>query len=573
MVINNPNMQNLKKAVKRLVSAGVVITPDAFRALKNSSNPLKITLIFLKNTKKDEIDETDIFQIEKKLFLETTNSTKLNIDPVESTSNDEVKKIIHSIPRRIPRRIPRKNFNTKVKHNIQNENKALNSIKNKNIQNIDKDIKTTEYQTFIRTKFEDLSGIHNFEPQLSVIKNPQLTGEFIGTVDDLLSYFQDRYRKLSQIFRGRIDIPNIIPISEIRGREKLLSIIGMVIDKNITAESAKIYLDDPSSEKEIEVIIPRKNPSLIEISNQILDDSVICISGFMNRGKMIANDIQLPDIPLHRKQNRAENPIHVAFLSDIHIGSKEFLSKPMDNLIKFLNGELGNTKVQKVGLQTKYVLFGGDVVDGVGIYPNQHDDLSIDSIEDQYDAFANFIDQIPSDTQIVIIPGNHDMTRSAEPQPQIDPKYIPQLNNMSNVHMLANPSQIDIHGVKILLYHCTSMPDIMNHIPGAPQDKPEEIMRYMLKARHLAPIWGTKTPIAAEAEDHLVIDQVPDIFHGGHIHINGEGYYRGVQIVNSGTMQSQTSFQKSLNIIPTPGRLTVTNLKDFSINHINLLNP
>lgn len=94
-------------------------------------------------------------------------------------------------------------------------------------------------------------------------------------------------------------------------------------------------------------------------------------------------------------------------------------------------------------------------------------------------------------------------------------------------------------------------------------------MKQMLRARHLAPLWGARTPIATEAKDHLVISNVPDVFHGGHIHINGEGNHRGVRIVNSGTMQDQTGFQKSLNIEPTPGIVSVLNLQTLSWNSLN----
>jgi DNA polymerase II small subunit len=121
------------------------------------------------------------------------------------------------------------------------------------------------------------------------------------------------------------------------------------------------------------------------------------------------------------------------------------------------------------------------------------------------------------------------------------------------------------------MYHCTSLPDITNHLPGLPIEKPVEVMKQMLRSRHLAPIWGARTPIAFEPSDHLVIDPIPDIFHGGHIHINGEGSYGGVRIINSGTMQQQTKYQKSLNIVPTPGQVTLTNLKDGSWSKLDFL--
>jgi DNA polymerase II small subunit len=321
----------------------------------------------------------------------------------------------------------------------------------------------------------------------------------------------------------------------------------------------------------LDVIVPSSNSVLVEECQRLMYDSVICVLGFLKFGKLIANEILLPDLPKYRDHRRAEIPVHVAYLSDIHIGSKHFLPEPMEKFIDFLNGNYGNSKLQALGEQTKYVLFGGDVVDGVGIYPNQLDDLEIDSINDQYDVFAQFVERIPEDVEVIVIPGNHDMVRSAEPQPSIDPIYTPALSSFDNVHLLPNPTQVALHEVHVLMYHCTSLPDITNHIPGLPIEQPVEVMKQMLRSRHLAPIWGARTPIAFEPSDHLVIDPIPDIFHGGHIHINGEGSYGGVRIINSGTMQDQTSYQKSLNIVPTPGQVTLTNLKDGNWSKIDFL--
>ncbi|MHA2251930.1 MAG: metallophosphoesterase, partial [Candidatus Kariarchaeaceae archaeon] len=296
-----------------------------------------------------------------------------------------------------------------------------------------------------------------------------------------------------------------------------------------------------------------------------------CVVGFQSKGKIIANEVLFPDIPTLRKRRRAPIPVHVAFLSDLHIGSRNFLSEPFDRFIEFLNGNFGNRKMKALGNQTKYVLVCGDAVDGIGIYPNQNSELLLQSYSDQYDEFTGFVERIPEDVELIMIPGNHDMVRPAEPQPRILAEHVPSLDKMQNVHLLSNPSQISLHSVEVLMYHCTSIFDIMNHVPGLPIDKPIEAMKHMLKTRHLAPIWGAKTPIAAENHDYLTIDRVPDILHGGHVHINGVGVYRGVQIVNSGTMQAQTDYQKSLNIVPTPGQVSLLNLRTFDWNSINLL--
>jgi DNA polymerase II small subunit len=96
-------------------------------------------------------------------------------------------------------------------------------------------------------------------------------------------------------------------------------------------------------------------------------------------------------------------------------------------------------------------------------------------------------------------------------------------------------------------------------------------MKILLKSRHLSPIYGNRTPIAPESEDMLVIEDVPDIFHAGHVHMTEVGRYKGTLIVNSGAWQRQTKFQQTMGITPTPGICILVNLgnlqsfkKDFN---------
>ena len=74
-------------------------------------------------------------------------------------------------------------------------------------------------------------------------------------------------------------------------------------------------------------------------------------------------------------------------------------------------------------------------------------------------------------------------------------------------------------------------------------------------------IYGRRTPIAPESEDRLFISRIPDIFQTGHTHIAGDETYKGVTLLNSGTFQYQTSYQRSMNINPTTGQTYIINLK------------
>src|SRR5206468_783549 len=151
-----------------------------------------------------------------------------------------------------------------------------------------------------------------------------------------------------------------------------------------------------------------------------------------------------------------------------------------------------------------------DVVDGIGVYPRQDEELTIDDIYGQYEALARMIAALPDRLAVVMLPGNHDAVRPAEPQPAF-PMSIQKLFD-SNVIFAGNPSLLSLEGVRVLAYHGRSMDDLVSAIPGLSYQRPLDGMKAMLRLRHLAPIYGGKTPIAPEAEDHLIIDEIPDIF-------------------------------------------------------------
>jgi len=119
------------------------------------------------------------------------------------------------------------------------------------------------------------------------------------------------------------------------------------------------------------------------------------------------------------------------------------------------------------------------------------------------------------------------------------------------------------------MHHGNSILDINAAIPAISHETSIPAMVRMLENRHLVPIYGKRTPIAPESEDRLVISRVPDIFQTGHTHIAGDDTYKGVTLINSGTFQYQTSYQKSMNINPTAGLTYFINLKLLQRTQIN----
>ncbi len=379
-----------------------------------------------------------------------------------------------------------------------------------------------------------------------------------GSIDDFIEYFRSRYKKLKKFIErkaGRKGIP-IENINKYRGMDDVF-IVGIVSEVDWTKSgNLRVKLEDLTDE--ITVIFPKEKVGN-ELPDDILLDEVIGVIGKISQNKvMIAKEVIRPTLT-KSKIRKAEEEVYLLCLSDIHVGSKEFLSKEFEKLIRFLNGQVNNSLEEKIVSKLKYICIAGDLVDGVGIYPGQEEDLYEIDIFNQYEEISCYLEQIPEHISIIISPGNHDIVRPAEPQPRL-PDDIIKLFNRDNIYFVGNPCCLNIHGLDYLIYHGRSFDDLVSQVRTATYENPFTIMKELIKRRLLCPTYGGRCPIAPEHNDYLVIEKDIDILHTGHIHINGYGIYRGVALVNSGTFQTQTDFQKRMGINPTPAIAPILNL-------------
>ncbi len=405
------------------------------------------------------------------------------------------------------------------------------------------------------------------DPDLKVYDEYNITGKSrsTGDISDFLDYFRNRFEKLSRILRERGPaVKDIETLKKVKYTDTV-RVIGMVYEKRVTKNGhTLIIIEDPTDQ--LTVLVPKDNEALIAKAASILPDEVIAVEGkFSRRTKselFIASDIIQPDIP-PKHAKTANEDIALAMLSDTHVGSNLFLEKTFR---KFLNWINGNGPRKDLAGRVKYITIAGDLVDGVGVYPGQEEELAILDIYQQYEAFERLMEEIPEYIEVIIIPGNHDAVRVADPQPAIPRELLPDLYNLDNFHILGSPSMVSLHGVDVLLYHGQSIHSYVPYLSGFDYTVPERFGIEALKRRHLHVVYGDKPPLAPEKEDFLVIERVPDIIHVGDVHRNGYAHYKGVTIVNSGTWQDITPFQIKQGHHPTPGNLPVITLMDRRLN-------
>ncbi len=423
---------------------------------------------------------------------------------------------------------------------------------------------------------------------INVIMNPDRDSVGSGgSVEDFLDLFNDRFNRIKQIYMSRIDTKNSISPLEARERKEhrhrkslrnggrhsrrtVHKVIGMVKNKRISrSRNVIVEIEDPKGD--ILCVIPgnRKGlngKELLEKGNALLLDEVTCLSGHIDQdGRMIAKDVIFPDIPTAATTGRADRTVYAAFISDLHFGSKEFLEDDFDRFIDWLRGVDVEDSEKKIVQNIRYLFVAGDLVDGIGVYPNQRDDLLIPDIYKQYAQLTAKLRRVPERVKIVCIPGNHDACRRALPKPPLPREFAAPLYDLGNqIMILGDPCQVVVEGVNILITHGDSLDDLVTAIPGMSYKAPAEPMKYLLKKRHLTPLYGGKTQLAPLSRDWMVIDTPPDIVHFGHAHHNAMDTYRGVQIINSGTFQAQTEFMRKQGIEPTPGIVSVVNLRNLA---------
>ncbi len=407
----------------------------------------------------------------------------------------------------------------------------------------------------------------DYDSDIRIIKDITGNSTCEGTTQDFVKLFASRFDVLrKQLRTQRRELANVIPISRMkRSGLKDIQLIGIVNDIRTTQNGNRLLeLEDDTGT--VTAIVLQSNREVFLSAQSIVSDEIIGIVGQMSKkgDLFLVNSVIFPDISLHNRKHVAAEPVYAAFLSDIHVGSKEFMDKQWFAFLRWINGDLGNTRQKTVAGKIKYLVVPGDIVDGIGIYPNQEKELSIIDLYKQYETLAEYFTRIPEHICIILQPGNHDAVRPAEPQPTFD-KAIQKLFSANDVTFVANPSYFSLHNVEILSYHGSSLLDYATNIQHLQYNEPVEIMKVMLQKRHLAPMYGGYTPLAPEHIDYMIIDQIPDIFVTGHVHLATLGEYRGVTLINASSWQAQTGYQKMLNFIPDPAKLPIVDLQSGKV--------
>ena len=389
---------------------------------------------------------------------------------------------------------------------------------------------------------------------------------------DFVRLFNSRYKAMEKILQGRPELKNVMSIARVNGKKDRdhVSAIGLVKEKQTTKnKNIMLTLEDTSGE--IKVLINKNKPELYGQAKNIILDETLGVVGVNGDKIIFANNILWPDVPISKELKKHPEDIYSIFLSDLHIGSKDFLPEEFDKFLRWINCELGNEAQREIAKKVKYIFIAGDLIDGCGIYPDQDKELLINDVYKQYEECARLLKKIPERIQIIVCPGNHDAMRIAEPQPILYKDFAKPLFELPNITFVSNPSLVniasnkDFSGFDVLIYHGYSFDYFVANVDEIRQnggyDRGDLIMKFLLKRRHLAPTHTSTLYMPDPNNDPLVISKIPDFFISGHIHKSVAANYRNITMICGSCWQSKTAFQEKVGHNPEPGRVPIVNLK------------
>ncbi|RMF06518.1 DNA-directed DNA polymerase II small subunit [Candidatus Woesearchaeota archaeon] len=391
-------------------------------------------------------------------------------------------------------------------------------------------------------------------------------------VRDFSLYYNKRYQSLQHLLSSRQELQNVTSIARVLAKKdrENLSIIGIVSDISLSRNgNLMLTLEDPTGE--IKVVVSKSKPELFKAARDIVLDEVIGVAGANGNRVVFATNIIWPDIPAMTEQKRSPDEAFAIFLSDIHVGSNNFLPDEFNRFLDWISGNAGSPSQREIASKVRYVFIAGDIVDGVGVYPGQESELVIPDIEKQYESAAELLSRIPSHIPLIICPGNHDAGRIAEPQLKLGTGFSKALSNLPNAVFVSNPAVVRIHsspsfpGFNVLMYHGYSFDYFIANVDSirtqGGYDRADLMMRFLLQRRHLAPTQGSTLYIPDPDMDPLVIQHVPDFFVSGHIHKCSVSNYKGTTLISGSCWQSTTDFQRKVGHHPEPARVPIVNLQ------------
>ena len=396
---------------------GIILSPEAYQLIASSDNPLNLSseiIVKLKsgnysndmvpvdvNTLKNmeglnlklgrEVQETKTPQqkeeikpleekpkqptIEKPQSIEDKKATTMETKPLDSEKPsietkpiEEKQGTIETKPKEIEKPVeekPQPSIETKPKEKPKNPGYASEHVVKIEDAEVSEDTKLKYKRNLTESKV-------NFD-KYKVLKDTSNKSYTSGEIGNLIEYFQNRYKKLSGILSKRPELRIWQKINEITEDQTDLNLIVMITDIRST-KNGHYLIEVEDDTGSLPILVSKDNDELLRAAKNLMKDEVIGVIAQKRAGQSenqlaICQNLIDPGVP---RMPRKEVDFGTVFTSDIHIGSVTFLEDAFVRFTRWLNGDFGNEQQREMANNVKYMIVGGDIVDGIS-FDNNND--------------------------------------------------------------------------------------------------------------------------------------------------------------------------------------------------------
>ncbi len=184
--------------------------------------------------------------------------------------------------------------------------------------------------------------------EVKVVK-PQIKKKEKVTVQDVLSYFTNRFEFFKSILSRRMELFNILSINKISSKSKKFSLIGLV--REIEKDRKKVTIEDTTGSVEV-LVEDEKNLRYLTLDEVV---GLLCVKG---GEEIICKKIVWPDLPLKRRVKKTKEEIICVFVSNFNGKGAEAINREIKKLGKncilfLINSSKFPSQFQKIEIELK----------------------------------------------------------------------------------------------------------------------------------------------------------------------------------------------------------------------------
>lgn len=364
------------KILLKFAKKGINLSPEAYNKVINAKDPINYASSLIVKLKSDKFSPKDLISVSGEMVDEINGIKKEESNNQKSltediTHNEEIKIKKESIKETPSEIQPQIKVDTKAENkqdlsiikkedtidNLKKESDTPEKYINKEILEASETIKDE------KIKFKRNEQKTNVKYDFKIIQDTSKKSYTSGEIENLISYFKSRYEKLSNILSKRPELRNYTKIADIDDSQENLSLILMVREIRTSKNGHKIieFEDDTGT---ISILFSHNNEELFAEAEKLVKDEVIGVIANKSDDPGFAFGQQIIDPGVLRVPDK-EMDFGIVFLSDVHIGSLTFLEDAFQRFIDWINCEYGSEEQRRIAEDVKYLVIGGDIVDGI----------------------------------------------------------------------------------------------------------------------------------------------------------------------------------------------------------------